>query len=552
MSNPSKSLSYLTSSLSLSSISHTSRGYVIRRAGGLVVVTHRRAASTGPRRPTPSAAGGSGSGPSGREERRLLRTSAGTGSDTRGQAFASPSPAFFDASTGGKHSFHSSAYASHQQPLSSHPTPAEAPPQFTSSPSSPKSSSSTLSPTTEGSLLLTPHHNPTNGPSLATSTDASGSTSQPPYSNSNPTNSDRATLFTSNSAASFPHHSLPSFFGTTLSIARRSNLVFRNGAYGIPKAKLGDDGGRSAKGKEKLITSRETSEPEHALSVGIGEDAYFLRTDSLGVADGVGGWSGHAGANPARWSRKFMHHCSAELGRYENVEDELFLQYYEIDPVDVLQRAFEKTLAECKDEGVIGSSTALLAVLRNDELRLANMGDCCCSIIRGNDYVFRSEEQQHSFNYPFQAGTTSKDTPIKDAQRFTIKVQKDDIVILSSDGLCDNLFTDDVLEEVLRFVAESPPPTTTATPTRPGSRYTLNRFSPQAVSEALCHRAKSVYEDQRAVSSPFALRAMEEGIHFAGGKRDDITTLIGVVGELEASPVSSDLASICLREWGGN
>lgn len=74
------------------------------------------------------------------------------------------------------------------------------------------------------------------------------------------------------------------------------------------------------------------------------------------------------------------------------------MQYYEIDPVDVLQRAFEKSLAECKEEvrsflirrcaerwltiavqGVIGSSTALLAVLRNDELRLANMGDCCCS-----------------------------------------------------------------------------------------------------------------------------------------------------------------------------
>jgi protein phosphatase PTC7 len=80
------------------------------------------------------------------------------------------------------------------------------------------------------------------------------------------------------------------------------------------------------------------------------------------------------------------------------VDDELFLRYYDVDPVDVLQRAFEKSLAECKDEvstpsvlpgdsiltfvipqGVIGSSTALVAVLRNDELRLANMGDCCCS-----------------------------------------------------------------------------------------------------------------------------------------------------------------------------
>lgn len=48
-------------------------------------------------------------------------------------------------------------------------------------------------------------------------------------------------------------------------------------------------------------------------------------------------------------------------------------------------------------------------------------------IIRGSDYIFRSEEQQHSFNFPVQAGTNSKDTPIKDAQRFIVKVQKDDV-----------------------------------------------------------------------------------------------------------------------------
>lgn len=42
--------------------------------------------------------------------------------------------------------------------------------------------------------------------------------------------------------------------------------------------------------------------------------------------------------------------CSVELARYDNVEDELFLRYYEIDPVEVLQRAFEKSLVECKSE----------------------------------------------------------------------------------------------------------------------------------------------------------------------------------------------------------
>lgn len=204
-------------------------------------------------------------------------------------------------------------------------------------------------------------------------------------------------------------------------------------------------------------------------------------------------------------------------------------------------------------------------------------------IIRGNDYIFRSEEQQHSFNYPVQIGTNSKDTPLKDAQRFNIKVQKDDvsflplaqlylpdslriqIVILSSDGLLDNIFDNDLLEEVNRFVAASRPSNFSPAPassSNPRPRYTLNQFSPQAVSEALSRRAQSVYEDPHAVASPFQQRAVDEGIYFTGqlslslsvacsrtarlilastsigGKRDDITTLVGVVGELEASPVS--------------
>lgn len=204
-------------------------------------------------------------------------------------------------------------------------------------------------------------------------------------------------------------------------------------------------------------------------------------------------------------------------------------------------------------QGTIGSSTALLAVLRNDELRLANLGDCSCCIIRGDEYIFRTEEQQHRFNYPFQAGTNAKDTPIKDAQKFAVQVRKDDIVILASDGLVDNVFSDDMLEEVLRFVGSPTPasaPPSSPEPDSTKARFTLRRFSPQAVSEALCHRAKSVYEDQRAVASPFQQRAMEEGIHYAGGKIDDISCLVGVVGELEASPVSQRVFSSVTRPTG--
>ena len=115
-------------------------------------------------------------------------------------------------------------------------------------------------------------------------------------------------------------------------------------------------------------------------------------------------------------------------------------------------------------------------------------------------------------------------------------------MILSSDGLLDNIFDGDLLEEVNRFAAASSRMSSSSNSHRPGSRYTLNQFSPQAVSEALSRRAQSVYEDPHAVASPFQQRAVEEGIYFTGGKRDDITTLVGVVGELEASPVSLSTA----------
>jgi hypothetical protein len=134
----------------------------------------------------------------------------------------------------------------------------------------------------------------------------------------------------------------------------------------------------------------------------------------------------------------------------------------------------------------------------------------------------------------------------------------------------DNLFDEDILEEVLRFAQFSPRPP--ATPSRPSSpsgvpptpptassssssssssspssaaaakpstpSFSLHRFSPQAVSEALCSRAKAVTEDEMAVTSPFQQRAMEEGIHYVGGKNDDISVLVAVVGDQEDSPVS--------------
>ena len=105
-------------------------------------------------------------------------------------------------------------------------------------------------------------------------------------------------------------------------------------------------------------------------------------------------------------------------------------------------------------------------------------------------------------------------------------------MILSSDGLVDNLFDEDILEEVLRNARYQE-----SHNGRPGgSGLNLVRFAPQVVSEALCKRAKAVSEDQHVVTSPFQQKAMDEGMYHTGGKMDDITVLVSVITDAEDSP----------------
>ncbi|KAI9012131.1 phosphatase 2C-like domain-containing protein [Phycomyces nitens] len=264
-------------------------------------------------------------------------------------------------------------------------------------------------------------------------------------------------------------------------------------------------------------------------SVQVGEDAYFQRVDGLGVADGVGGWSGARAANVALCSRKLMHYCYLELERFDNIDDPCFYEYDKADPVKVLQESYNEALHEEEAEGIVGSTTACIALLRHDELRIANLGDCGISVIRNNSYLFRSEEQQHSFNFPYQLGTGSPDKPT-DAQAFNVKIERGDIIILGSDGLYDNLFDRDILSLVRTHIAAYIMPGSIHRPPR------LLNFNPQHLANALADRAKCVSEDRRNVDSPFQTRAIHEGFYYQGGKTDDITVLVAVVRDSEDSP----------------
>ncbi|RIA81013.1 phosphatase 2C-like domain-containing protein [Glomus cerebriforme] len=274
----------------------------------------------------------------------------------------------------------------------------------------------------------------------------------------------------------------------------RNKFILNYGGSGIPKS------------SDKLISAKND---ENYYSIGCGEDSFFSRYDSLGVADGVGGWRNVASirnfvADSALYARKLMHYSYAELEKYDNVEDEKYYHYNEANPVDILQASYEQTIKTL--DGVVGSSTALIAILRDDELRIANLGDCGIGVIRYNDYIFRNEEQQHSFNYPYQLGTGSLNTPKNDAQQFTIKIQQGDIIIMGSDGIFDNLFEEDILEEI----------------------KDKKKIDPQMLSDTLAWKAKQASVDLN-IDSPFQSRALQEGLPYQGGKRDDISVLVAVV-----------------------
>lgn len=132
-----------------------------------------------------------------------------------------------------------------------------------------------------------------------------------------------------------------------------------------------------------------------------------------------------------------------------------------------------------------------------------------------------------------QLGPTSPTRP-QDARVFTVPVQADDILILASDGLSDNLWDEDVLDEVVRFRRPFIANRSWSQPSEPNStvqgvfcRSTLAAM----LSEALCSRARRASERRgcKGVPSselgvdtevPFARRAREQGKSFHGGKPD--------------------------------
>ncbi|CBH17076.1 protein phosphatase 2C, putative [Trypanosoma equiperdum] len=273
-----------------------------------------------------------------------------------------------------------------------------------------------------------------------------------------------------------------------------------------------------------------------------GEDAFLSMSEVQCVFDGVSWWKEYAGVDSGLYSAalaKFM---------YSFVEDDA-LGSLPLSSCELLQRAYDA----CLSDEIHGTSTALVATLQrpccaadascsvsakfsNCMLDVCSIGDCTSMIIRDGRIVFVSDEQMHSFDYPFQLGQGSADIPVHSLQ-YRVVVRPGDVLLLGSDGIFDNVFKHDIAELVWKFVGpvcgryaldfDRPSQYDVATKIIPPDD--VLRALSAGVDEVV--RVASANARDVKCNTPYSNKAIENGANYRGGRLDDMTLLGSIIDE---------------------
>lgn len=239
----------------------------------------------------------------------------------------------------------------------------------------------------------------------------------------------------------------------------------------------------------------------------------------LVVADGVGGWNQY-GIDPSAYSKKLCHLINNCCKKYEDKIS------YQCDIYNYTKVRFNETIIKnwiiqaVHENTEKGSSTICVLYLDklNKILYSAFLGDSCYLIARpvsvGNfQLICKSEEQSHGFNIPYQIGTGGDNPCFAKTDRH--KIERNDIVIVASDGLWDNVEVNKIIECL--------------------NDFSRRAFSMQIDTCAFAKKLSYIAEDlsrDKSYYSPFCKKAIEynkSGKKYLGGKPDDITIVVGQI-----------------------
>lgn len=283
-----------------------------------------------------------------------------------------------------------------------------------------------------------------------------------------------------------------------------------------------------------------------------GQDAYFVGrvgqdpgVTAFAVADGVGGWTEH-GIDPADFAHGLCSHMGETALSWSQQE--------RLGPKQLLQIGYDKTV---NDPGIrAGGSTACVVVAdRDGRMRIANLGDSGFLQLRLGSVHHYSVPQTHAFNTPYQMSLTPPDImaqamvfgglPLNDkpdrADLADHMLRHGDVLILATDGVWDNLNSQDILSIVSKHMR-----TTGAWLRTDDHGYTVSPILAELVDRSLApqkHKlpgtlqsvlAAAIVGEAKTASlsakrdGPFA-KEMQKHYPFDswhGGKVDDIAVLV--------------------------
>jgi protein phosphatase PTC7 len=279
-----------------------------------------------------------------------------------------------------------------------------------------------------------------------------------------------------------------------------------------------------------------------------GEDAFFVakvgsgsgsqsNATAFGILDGVGGWASH-GIDPADFSHGLSSHMAKIALKWKDGD---------LKPKELLRIGYRTTIADPSISA--GGTTACVAVAsREGRMQIANLGDSGFIQLRAGAVHHYSNPQTHAFNTPYQLSITPphilaqaeifggiplNDAPDKaDLQDHMLR--HGDVLILATDGVWDNLNSQEVLnivsnemrargawqkDEEQGFVVTEK----IVSLTRPSQRKTLQG----RIAAAIVAEAKTASHNEKR-DGPFAkeTRKFYPNDPYHGGKVDDISVLV--------------------------
>jgi protein phosphatase PTC7 len=231
---------------------------------------------------------------------------------------------------------------------------------------------------------------------------------------------------------------------------------------------------------------------------------------AMGVADGVGSYA-RRGVDPSLLPWSLM-----------DLSKKILLTQQQLSIQQVLDKAYDTIVNNRLIS--MGATTACLVSMNtmqnnpsNIELNGVNLGDSACLIIRNGTIIFQTDIQTHSFNAPYQLAVPRNDNNPKQnlpshSQQFQYELTRGDIVIVTTDGLLDNLSKNDIVDIVLNMMNCDP-------------SYKADRIAKALVKQSHLNSISKDRDDQ----IPFVQYAKANHLKHTGGKRDDITCCVASI-----------------------